>query len=48
MLVSMGAVVTPYAGVWIEIEIFLNTVVPASSLPTRECGLKYSETKGGI
>ena len=34
--------VTPYAGVWIEI-IAVSSVSSASlSLPTRECGLKFS------
>ena len=38
--------VTPYAGVWIEIR---STLIKARllkmSLPTRECGLKYTECK---
>ena len=35
-------VVTPYAGVWIEIVIPTFHCQSVSSLPTRECGLKYS------
>ena len=34
--------VTPYAGVWIEIDIVNNKDNAIPSLPTRECGLKYS------
>ena len=35
-------VVTPYAGVWIEIQRHLPYSLERMSLPTRECGLKYS------
>ncbi len=35
-------VVTPFAGVWIEIFIRSAISMPiVSSLPSRECGLKY-------
>ena len=34
-------IVTPYAGVWIEIEITPYISSRSESLPTRECGLKY-------
>ena len=33
--------VTPYAGVWIEIQRHLPYSLERMSLPTRECGLKY-------
>ena len=33
-------IVTPYAGVWIEIFGALPVIVAVASLPTRECGLK--------
>ena len=33
--------VTPYAGVWIEIKILNPNKSQKLSLPTRECGLKY-------
>ena len=33
--------VTPYAGVWIEIILDKSVPDPKKSLPTRECGLKY-------
>ena len=33
--------VTPYAGVWIEINFNTTSCGGLSSLPTRECGLKY-------
>ena len=37
-------VVTPYAGVWIEISFITSaTSSMISSLPTRECGLKYHQ-----
>ena|GEM_PF-6382755 len=32
--------VTPYAGVWIEIEKINQLLDTGVSLPTRECGLK--------
>ena len=32
--------VTPFAGVWIEISLRLAILFFASSLPSRECGLK--------
>ena len=34
--------VTPYAGVWIEIEIYPSETIEPKSLPTRECGLKFA------
>ena len=34
--------VTPYAGVWIETATSPSMLLMASSLPTRECGLKLS------
>ena len=34
--------VTPYAGVWIEIESTWQNQTGGKSLPTRECGLKLS------
>ena len=34
-------IVTPYAGVWIEIEITPYISSRSESLPTRECGLKF-------
>ena len=34
-------VVTPFAGVWIEILISISPHRPLVSLPSRECGLKY-------
>ena len=33
--------VTPYAGVWIEIQERCLHKARKTSLPTRECGLKY-------
>ena len=38
--------VTPYAGVWIEISSFTMRVMSSgSSLPTRECGLKFQNSR---
>ena len=37
-------VVTPYAGVWIEITWTPPLLISNTSLPTRECGLKYIHT----
>ena len=35
--------VTPFVGVWIEISDFFNVIwTPKKSLPSWECGLKYS------
>ena len=34
--------VTPYAGVWIEISLSRLFSINSMSLPTRECGLKFS------
>ena len=34
--------VTPYAGVWIEILGYISKIFENRSLPTRECGLKFS------
>ena len=34
--------VTPFAGVWIEIGLLDITGVSLLSLPSRECGLKYT------
>ena len=34
--------VTPYAGVWIEIFKIRDAHTPMMSLPTRECGLKFT------
>ena len=34
-------IVTPYAGVWIEIHINYRSHNDLMSLPTRECGLKF-------
>ena len=36
-------VVTPYAGVWIEICLTKQKRRGGTSLPTRECGLKYAK-----
>ena len=36
-------VVTPLAGVWIEISCWGMSRQEASSLPLRECGLKFEE-----
>ena len=33
--------VTPFAGVWIEITMLDEVYKLASSLPSRECGLKF-------
>ena len=33
--------VTPYAGVWIEMSCKTRWYISHTSLPTRECGLKY-------
>ena len=33
--------VTPFAGVWIEIGTSKTIIVVIGSLPSRECGLKY-------
>ena len=33
--------VTPFAGVWIEIPCAWEPPVTAASLPSRECGLKF-------
>ena len=35
--------VTPFAGVWIEISIPLLSNYLARSLPSRECGLKLDD-----
>ena len=35
--------VTPYAGVWIEILVTSVVFANITSLPTRECGLKYTQ-----
>ena len=35
--------VTPFAGVWIEITMLDEVYKLASSLPSRECGLKFQE-----
>ena len=43
--------VTPFAGVWIEISIPLLSNYLARSLPSRECGLKSAASKttlGGV
>ena len=35
-------VVTPFAGVWIEIiGLLFKSLILSTSLPSRECGLKY-------
>ena len=34
------AKVTPLAGVWIEMKLWLSNVGNTESLPSRECGLK--------
>ena len=39
-LTYQQGIVTPYAGVWIEIGMDASARVNAASLPTRECGLK--------
>ena len=36
-----AAAVTPLAGVWIEIAFPLTALFYCSSLPLRECGLKF-------
>ena len=40
--------VTPYAGVWIEIEIDICRSISRRSLPTRECGLKCQKSKNKL
>ncbi len=35
-------IVTPLAGVWIEIDTFMELYKEVTSLPSRECGLKLS------
>ena len=40
--------VTPYAGVWIEITEKIQIKDKEMSLPTRECGLKFSEMETSI
>ena len=37
---TLDQLVTPYAGVWIEIPVTVKKSPLSSSLPTRECGLK--------
>ena len=37
----MEALVTPFAGVWIEIAGAKNAGWSIQSLPSRECGLKF-------
>ena len=39
--------VTPYAGVWIEIDNKEGLRTALESLPTRECGLKFDLSKQG-
>ena len=41
-------IVTPYAGVWIEIDIVNNKDNAIPSLPTRECGLKFYNPHNNI
>ena len=36
-------IVTPFAGVWIEITALSCYICAISSLPSRECGLKLGE-----
>ena len=36
-------IVTPYAGVWIEMPYWSRVLVIITSLPTRECGLKFMQ-----
>ena len=38
------SIVTPFAGVWIEIDMQKGSLFDASSLPSRECGLKCPPT----
>ena len=40
--------VTPFAGVWIEIDLLIYKRPLISSLPLRECGLKYKLNKQTI
>ena len=37
--------VTPFAGVWIEIVILSNSETSSPSLPSRECGLKWGNSR---
>ena len=37
--------VTPYAGVWIEMKNGKGMYSLFTSLPTRECGLKYNNNR---
>ena len=45
---SKSCDVTPYAGVWIEISIRNIIDVLTTSLPTRECGLKYKYSRCNV
>ena len=36
-------IVTPFAGVWIEIQRWMGGNVGSTSLPSRECGLKLDD-----
>ena len=46
---SGKCVVTPFAGVWIEIGFNLHAVTTSyTSLPSRECGLKYRKKDGRL
>ena len=39
---TLQTAVTPFAGVWIEIQSYITAMIPdLVSLPSRECGLKY-------
>ena len=44
MPIRANMIVTPFAGVWIEMCICLQKSTASSSLPSRECGLKYHST----
>ena len=39
--VQADSIVTPFAGVWIEMETLGTEAELLKSLPSRECGLKY-------
>ena len=41
-MLLLSVLVTPWAGVWIEIACIRLNIMKMESLPGRECGLKYS------
>ena len=40
LLFALAEIVTPCAGVWIEMMLSIATALTLPSLPVRECGLK--------